>query len=98
MDAVGLDGRRIPPEEMPADMAPDEPEAITDDIALFDRLPKWARDALRELPIASIKVREILPAIQSGQVRRDNIAYMLSLNDQAARAYYARKDREDGIA
>lgn len=98
--AVGLDGRAIPADELAAELAPEDGDVIvSDDIALFDQLPKWARDALREVPrVASVKVREILPYIQTGEVNRFNIADMLRQNDMRAREYFARKDRADGIA
>lgn len=97
--AVGLDGREIPPETI----APDEPmgdlpEGLRYDIEIFDLLPKWAREALREWPGYDVRANELAPYIVNGTVNRFNIHAMLSQNDRVIRAFFKEKDRADGIA
>lgn len=95
--AIGLDGQPVPLDEV--DRAERiEPVATADDIRIFDGLPKWAREVLREFPLYDVKARAIAPHIYSGVVNRFNIHEQLSANDARLRQHFREKDRADGLA
>lgn len=99
MVAIGLDGREIPPEELAklTEVAQGDsgPFAIA---VLFDTLPKWAREALREHPKYDVRLVDIVPHIRSGVINPLNIHGQLSANDTRQRAHFKEKDRADGLA
>ena len=98
--AVGLDGQIIPPEEAAkltevTQDADSGPFAIA---VLFDTLPKWARDALREHPKYDVRLVDIVPHIRSGVITPFNIREQLSANDARQRAHFREQDRANGLA
>lgn len=55
-----------------------------DDMALFDRLPEWAREVLRNSD-RKFTAAEFLPAIEAGGITPHNIKNVISSIENAAR-------------
>jgi hypothetical protein len=99
--AVGLDGREIPPDEQAAEGEPEWNGALDGlryDIEIFDLMPKWAREAMRDIPKFDVRANDIAPYIVNGTVNRFNIGTMLLQNDAAHRAHFREQDRKNGLA
>jgi hypothetical protein len=98
--AVGLDGREIPPDELAAEQEPAllGQDGIVYDIEVFDGFPKWARDALREMPKFDVKARDVAPHIATGVVNPITIHALLMGNDARMRYFFKQRDAADGLA
>lgn len=63
-----------------------------DDMALFDRLPPWARQALSTSD-RKFRAAEFLPAIEAGGITPFNIGTMIASVQNAARLRERRAQR-----
>jgi hypothetical protein len=68
----------------------------TEDMAMYDQLPKWAREVLQESD-SKFSAAELLPMVRAGGITPFNIKVIIAASENAARQRARRAARNAGV-